>query len=269
MAGSGSASRSTEPVIPPLDWLIARAEAAGQAALGALPAMESELKPDETLVTNIDRMIEARLREEITREFPGHGFVGEEYGRDATDREFVWAIDPVDGTANMVHGLPQWAISVGLLRDGQPLAGVVHLPVLGETYAAVRGGGAALNGRPLRARDQEGLARDDTVGIGSEAIHLVNLCPFISRQRNFGAVAVHLAYAARGSLRGNVSGDDKLYDVAAGLLIAAEAGCRAEWLAGGEVKLSSWLDGTKPDDLMLVAPPRILATLRETFSPTG
>ena len=74
-----------------------------------------------------------------------------------------------------------------------------------------------------------------------------------------------LAYVARGSLRGNVSGDDKLYDIAAALLIATEAGCRAEWLSSGEVSLSSWLDGSKPDELMLVAPPQILAALRATF----
>ena len=80
----------------------------------------------------------------------------------------------------------------------------------------------------------------------------------------------HLAYAARGSLCANVSGEDKLWDIAAGLLIATEAGCRAEWLQGGDVILAAWLDGRKPDDaLMLVAPPRILAELRATFLSSG
>lgn len=255
-------------MVPTIEWMIERAEAAGQAALAALPDMASEIKADQTVVTNIDRMVEARLREEIAARFPQHGFYGEEYGRADTGAEFLWAIDPVDGTANMVHGLPQWAISLGLLRAGKPLQGVVHLPVLQETYAATTGGGARLNGRPIRAPDLPALARDHTIGIGSEAIHLVDLTRFISRQRNFGAVAVHLVYTARGSLRGNVSGEDKLWDIAAGLLVAAEAGCRAEWLSGGEAVLSSWLDGTKPDDLLLVAPPRILSALRETFGST-
>jgi fructose-1,6-bisphosphatase/inositol monophosphatase family enzyme len=252
-------------MVPTIDWIIERVEAAGRAALAALPAMETELKPDATVVTTIDRLVEARLREEISARFPAHGFFGEEFGRAAPDAEFLWALDPVDGTANLVHGLPQWAVSVGLLRAGEPLAGVVHLPVLNETYAATAGGGAWLNGRPIHAEDLPALRRDDTIGIGSEAIHLVDLSRFISRQRNFGAVAVHLAYAARSALRGNVSGEDKLYDIAAGLLIAREAGCRAEWLPGGEVRLSAWLDGTKPDELMLVAPPQLLATLRATF----
>jgi myo-inositol-1(or 4)-monophosphatase len=252
-------------MLPPLEWIVERAEAAGQAALAALPSMASEVKPDSTLVTNIDRMVETRLREEIAARFPQHGFFGEEYGRAGTEAEFVWAIDPIDGTANMVHGLPAWAVSVGLLRAGRPVAGVVHLPLLGETYAAAAGGGAALNGRPIRAADLAALRRDDTIGIGSEAIHRVDLTRFISRQRNFGAVAVHLAYTARGALRGNVSGEDKLWDIAAGLLIALEAGCRAEWLTGGEVTLQAWLDGSPRDDLLLVAPPQILQTLRATF----
>src|SRR5713101_398362 len=250
-AGSGSAFRWTEDAIrsmdSPLEWMIERAEAAGRMALAALPTMASEVKADATLVTNIDRMVETRLREEIAARFPNHGFFGEENGRDDAQAEFVWAIDPIDGTANMVHGLPTWAISLGLLRAGRPEVGLVHLPVLGETYAAAAGGGAALNGRPIHAADLAALRRDDTIGIGSEAIHRVDLTHFMSRQRNFGAVAVHLAYTARGALRGNVSGEDKLWDIAAGVLIATEAGCRAEWLSGGEVSLQSWLDGTPPD----------------------
>ena len=125
---------------------------------------------------------------------------------------------------------------------------------------------ATMNGVKLHAADLPSLGRESTIGIGSEAIHMVDLSHFISRQRNFGAVAVQLAYAARGSLRGNVSGDDKLWDIAAGLLIATEAGCRAEWLSGDNVALYSWVDGTKPDDLMLVAPPMILAALRAIFA---
>jgi myo-inositol-1(or 4)-monophosphatase len=250
---------------PSVDWIVQRVEAAGQAAMAALPAMESEIKPDATSVTNIDRMVEARLRAEISAQFPSHGFVGEEYGTADVEAEFLWAIDPVDGTANLVHGLPLWGISVGLLQAGQAIAGVVHLPVLKETYAATTAGEATWNGRTIRATDLETLSREDTVGIGSEAIHLVDLTRFVSRQRNLGAVALHLVYTARGSLRGNVSWGDKLWDIAAGLLIAREAGCHAEWLSGGEVALSSWLDGTQRDEPMLVAPPQILRALRSTF----
>jgi fructose-1,6-bisphosphatase/inositol monophosphatase family enzyme len=212
-------------------------------------------------------MVETWLREKIAARFPDHGFFGEEFGRDHLGAEFLWAIDPIDGTANMVHGLPTWGVSLGLLRAGRPFAGVLRLPVLQETYAATAGGGAQMNGRPIRALDLEALRRDDTVGIGSEAVHRVDLTQFISRQRNFGAVAVHLAYTARSALRGNVSGDDKLYDIAAGLLIATEAGCKAEWLTGGPVTIRAWLDGTLPDDLMLVAPPHILELLRAALGP--
>src|SRR5712691_3245269 len=112
-------------MIPTIEWMIEQAEAAGRVAVAALPTMESEIKPDATVVTNIDRMIETRLREAIAARFPGHGFFGEEYGRADLGAEFLWAIDPVDGTANMVHGLPTWGVSLGLLRAGRPFAGVV------------------------------------------------------------------------------------------------------------------------------------------------
>src|SRR5947208_15040357 len=98
-------------MIPTVEWMIEQAEAAGQAALAALPMMESEIKADATVVTNIDRMVETWLREKIAARFPDHGFFGEEYGRAQVGAELLWDIDPVDGTAHMVHELATCAIS--------------------------------------------------------------------------------------------------------------------------------------------------------------
>ncbi len=99
-------------------------------------------KPDGTEVTEADRLAETAIREAITAQYPGHGILGEEFGaHENTDSPYTWIIDPLDGTASFTLGLPSFGVLVALVVDNEPVVGVIHLPAMGETVYAAKGGG--------------------------------------------------------------------------------------------------------------------------------
>jgi inositol-phosphate phosphatase / L-galactose 1-phosphate phosphatase / histidinol-phosphatase len=109
-------------------------------------------KPDATPVTLADMEIEARLREEIVKTYPSHGIVGEEEDPTNIDAEYVWVIDPIDGTKAFTVGKPQFGTLVGLCRNGEPIVGVIDQAITDERWVGVMGEGAWFNGSPMRAR---------------------------------------------------------------------------------------------------------------------
>src|SRR5450432_3964966 len=118
---------------------------------GEVEKLQVSLKGPANFVTAADRRSEEILREELAKARPGYGFVGEESGRtDGTDKTNTWIVDPLDGTTNFLHGIPQFAISIGLDREGTIVAGVVYNPVTDELFLAERGKGAFLNDQRLR-----------------------------------------------------------------------------------------------------------------------
>jgi histidinol-phosphatase len=129
---------------------IEAARAAGAIALSYYRgSFDVTLKPDATPVTRADREAEAVIVEILSRAFPDHGFLGEEFG-DRGSKEIRWIIDPIDGTKNFIRGVPVWATLLALEERGEVTVGVVHNPVTGELYTARRGAGAFLNGERLR-----------------------------------------------------------------------------------------------------------------------
>lgn len=246
------------------------AERAGTLALAATRSLTREFKADESLVTNIDRAIEEMVRREIFERFPGDAFYGEESGGDPLSAERVWIVDPIDGTTNLVFGLPVWGVSIGLAAAGRPAFGAFHLPRIGETYWFEAGRGSYRNEDRLRVEDGGSLHQEDAVGIGSEAISVLDLDSFICRQRNFGSLAAHWCWAGSGALRANVSVRDRLHDLGAAYGVAEEAGCAIEYLDGGEVAFARFL--SEPLNLrpLVVGAPgtldRIRAVVRERSS---
>jgi len=238
------------------------AERAGTLALAATRSMTREVKADQSLVTNIDRAVEEMVRRELAERFPGDAIYGEELGGDPLAGERLWIIDPVDGTTNLVFGLPIWGVSVGLAVGGEPAVGAFCMPCVQETYWFERGGGSYRNGTRLRAADTGPLLQEDTVGIGSEAILMLELEGFTSRQRNFGSLAAHFCFAGSGAFRANVSVMDKLHDLGAAYGVAVEAGCAVENLEGEPVPLAAFL--TTPVNLrpLLVGPPETIDRVR-------
>ncbi len=115
------------------------------------PGVTVETKSDQSPVTLADRGAEELMRARIGRRFPAHGIIGEEFGNERADAEFVWVLDPVDGTKAFITGLPLWGTLIALLHQGQPVLGCIHQPVLNQLVIG-DGGTTELNGQPVRCR---------------------------------------------------------------------------------------------------------------------
>jgi myo-inositol-1(or 4)-monophosphatase len=199
------------------------------------------------LVTEIDRGAEALILTALRARFPEHAILAEESGEVAGSAEYRWVIDPLDGTTNFVHGLPIYAVSIGLLVAGRPTLGVVYDPNLDECFVAERGRGATVNGRPLRvsdtaALDEALLATGFPYNIRETAdTNLAEYGAFAVRcrvVRALGSAALGLAWVAAGRLDAYWELRLSPWDVAAGALAVEEAGGRVSALDGGALDLA-------------------------------
>ncbi len=160
-------------------------------------------------VTEGDRAAEAAIRAVIGAQFPEHGILGEEHDNVGLDRRHIWVIDPIDGTANFVRGIPAWCVVIACAKDGGTVVGVIHEPSTGETFHGRLGGGAFLNGRPIKASNAASLS-EGSVGTGisnrAETQNVVTLIGMLMAEvgmfyRNASG-ALMRAYAASGRLLG-------------------------------------------------------------------
>jgi myo-inositol-1(or 4)-monophosphatase len=190
-------------------------------------------------VTHVDREAEAVILERIQADFPGHAVLAEEASTApgataaATDCEWLWVVDPLDGTTNYLHGYPMYAVSIAVLRHGQPVAGVVLDTASGEEWYATRGGGAFWNGRPVRVSAIQRLEHA-LIGTGfpfkvqhlipEYLVQLGAVLRATSGVRRAGAAAVDLCHVASGALDGFWELWLAPWDVAAGVLVIREAG---------------------------------------------
>jgi myo-inositol-1(or 4)-monophosphatase len=216
---------------------------------GEVEQLQVSIKGPGEFVSTADLKAERTLRNELSRARPGYGLLFEEGGETAgSDPHHRWIVDPLDGTTNFLHGIPHFAISIALERDGEIVAGIVYEPTRDEMYWAEKGAGAYLNDRRLRvsARRQLGEAVIGT-GLpfrerGNQPVYLASLAavmPATSGVRRFGAAALDLAYVAAGRLDGFWEFELSPWDIAAGLLLVREAGGFVSDLAGGQMMMQS------------------------------
>jgi myo-inositol-1(or 4)-monophosphatase len=211
---------------------------------GEVERLQVSLKGPGNFVTAADHRAEEVLRAELAKARPGYGFLGEEGGRtEGTDRTHSWIVDPLDGTTNFLHGIPQFAISIALARDGVIVAGLVYNPATDELYTAERGKGAFMNDRRLRvaARRQLGDAvlacglphhgRGDLTQFRKEIAAVQSQ---VCGLRRFGSATLDLAWVAAGRFDGYWERNLCPWDMAAGLLLVREAGGFVTDLDGGE-----------------------------------
>ncbi len=201
---------------------------------GEVENLQVSRKGPGDFVSAADRKAEQILREVLEKARPGYGFVMEEAGIvEGTDPSHRWHIDPLDGTTNFLHGLPQFAISVGLERDGQVVAGVIYDPVKDEMFIAEKGKGAFLNNRRIRVAARTDMA-DAVVGCGLPHIgkgdhglflrEAAAVMGSVAGMRRFGAAALDLAYVACGRIDAYWERGLNSWDLAAGLILIREAG---------------------------------------------
>jgi len=215
---------------------------AGREALRSWGDIRPELKADETYVTEVDRRTEDILAEKLTALLPHSVFAGEEQGRrGSSDAAEVWVCDPIDGTLNYVHGLPHWGISAGLLKDGEPVLGVVYCPVLGITYSAAAGAGARRNGKPIRAVSPERLIHEDLLCLSTNALKALDIGGMVCRVRCLGSIALELCLVAEGHAVGAIGLGEGIVDLAASLCICKEAGAESAYLSGASLKAGELL----------------------------
>ncbi|MBV8790027.1 MAG: inositol monophosphatase family protein [Mycobacterium sp.] len=197
-------------------------------------------KGDRDLVTDIDLGIQRDIDAYLARCTPDIALLAEEFENqpDINAAEWLWVLDPIDGTSNFVHGLPLCAVSLALLCGGETVVAVTNAPLLGRTYHAVKHTGAFLNGQRITASDTDSLSGsivslgDYAVGHEAASQNLQRLAltgelvPRVERIRMIGAATLDLAFVAEGALDACVMMSNKPWDTAAGTLIAREAGAQ-------------------------------------------
>lgn len=194
-------------------------------------------KGDRDIVSEVDLAIERRLRELLHGKTPDIGFLGEEDGP-VGDGDLVWALDPIDGTANFVREMPLCAVSLALLDRGHPVLGVIDLPFLGARYHATQGGGAFANDRRLQLGSARAIG-DAIVAFGDFAVGVSSLernrlraevaeqlANRVLRVRMLGSAAIDLAWLAEGKIDASITLLNQPWDMAAGVILAREAGAQ-------------------------------------------
>jgi myo-inositol-1(or 4)-monophosphatase len=229
--------------------------------------LEVRSKGQNDFVTEIDLAAERDIVETIRKHYPDHAILAEEGGQSG-DSEFVWIIDPLDGTTNFLHGYPQFAVSIGVQRRGRMEHGVVYDPLRQELFTTSRGEGAQLDGRKIRVSSHIGL-EGALIGTGfpyRTNLHWIDnymaMMKTVMQQtagiRRPGSAALDLAYVAAGRLDGFWEFGLSPWDTAAGTLLITEAGGLVGTLAGGEYKQEGHI---------LAGTPKVYAPLLEALAP--
>ncbi len=216
---------------------------------GEVENLQVSLKGPGNFVSAADKRAEETLIRELEKARPGYEFLTEETGAIAgTDKTNRWHVDPLDGTTNFLHGIPLFAVSIALEREGVLIAGVIYNPILNELYVAERGVGAFLNDKRLRVAARKTLA-DTVIATGAPHMGKEGHDQFVAEMgdlmartagiRRCGAAALDLAWVASGRFDGFWERGLSPWDMAAGIVLVREAGGRATGITGNDDMLDS------------------------------
>ena len=230
-----------------LNVMIKAARRAGRSLkrdLGEIENLQVSMKGPANFVSLADKRAEEMLYQDLAKARPGYGFIGEEGGsRPGDDKTHTWIVDPLDGTTNFLHGIPQFAISIGLQREGTIIAGVIYNPANDELYTAERGKGAFLNDQRIRVAGRRKLNECviacglPHIGRGDHELSRAEMTEIQNRVaglRRFGAASLDMAFVAAGRLDGYWERNLQPWDMAAGQIIVREAGGIVSGMAGDD-----------------------------------
>ena len=229
--------------------------------------LEIRSKGPNDFVTEIDLAAERDIVETIRKHYPDHAILAEEGGQQG-DSEFLWIVDPLDGTTNFLHGFPQFAVSIGVQRRGRMEHGVVYDPLRQELFTTSRGEGAQLDGRKIRVSSHIGLEgaligtgfpyRSNIQWLDNYMAMMKTVMQQTAGIRRPGSAALDLAYVAAGRLDGFWEFGLSPWETAAGTLLITEAGGMVGTLTGGEYKQEGHI---------LAGTPKVYAPLLEVLAP--
>ncbi|MDD5775098.1 MAG: inositol monophosphatase [Candidatus Omnitrophica bacterium] len=219
---------------------IEAARSAGEYLLGHFGKEQTvHVKGDRNLVTDVDRGAQDMIIGHIARHFPRHGIIAEEGGSVREQAEYIWIIDPLDGTHNYIRGVAVFGVSIGIVRNGSYVGGIIYMPFAGELYVAEKDHGAYKNDTKISVSSNSALA-DCSVSFDSGLRHaparmLPVLGSFADRAFNvrmFGSSARALSYLAEGKIDVSVEFEDQPWDCAAGICLIEQAGGKVTDLSG-------------------------------------
>ena len=215
-------------------------------SVGKVRTIETKQGEERNLVSEIDRGSEEKIISLIKRHYPSHGILAEESGGSDPDAEYLWIIDPLDGTTNFLHGLPVFSVTIGIARRGEIIAGVVYDPNQDILYSAEKGSGAYMNGRRMKVSTtgklidsllMTGFPYDVAQNPGQAVEHFVDFLMEAGGIRRFGSAAIDLCYVAAGRLDGFWEVNLNPWDMAAGILLVTEAGGKVSDFAGAPLSI--------------------------------
>jgi myo-inositol-1(or 4)-monophosphatase len=205
-----------------------------------------EHKGDRNLATNLDKEAEKIIVDKIRKKFPGHGILAEEGGSKHADREYLWIIDPLDGTHNYIRNIPVFGVSIGIVHKHRFVAGAIYMPVEDELYAGEKNNGSYKNGKKIRVSSKAKLedcsiSFDSSIRYSSEVMlkALGELAHESFNIRMFGSSVRILSYVAEGKLDASVEFHDMPWDFAGSVAIIEEAGGKLSNLKGERLSYRS------------------------------
>jgi len=216
---------------------------AGRIAQQARTQPKREIKPDGSIVTNGDRLVEQFLRSELTHLIPYSKVWGEEFGHSTQEGNGLWLVDPVDGTTNYSYGSPLWRVSVALLNGANIELGAVVLPDLNETYLCARGNGVLRNGTALKPIPKGKIEDEELVSYSDRINRKFSSIP--GKMRYAGAFVIDGCFVATQRYRGLIGEREKLYDVAPCVLFGQELGADVRYANGDPFDLSALTEDRK------------------------
>ena len=244
-------------------------QAADEELMGRFQSVRTELKSDGSLITAADLAMQQRVQRELAARWPDFQLLGEEMtAAEQTDMlasagRGLWCLDPLDGTSNFAAGIPFFAVSLALIRDGGVQAAIVYDPARSECFSALRGHGAWLNEQPITAPASTSSLRDAMAMVDLKRLPGVLVRAFAEHspyrsQRSFGSVALDWCWIACGRCQVYLHGGQKLWDYAAGRLVMQEAGgvggllanYQGEWLKGFSLAPRIAIAATHPELLV-------------------
>jgi myo-inositol-1(or 4)-monophosphatase len=199
-------------------------------------------KGDRDLVTNVDRQAQAMIIDAVKKKFPEHGIIAEEGLIQDAGAEYIWIIDPLDGTHNYIRGVPIYGVSIGVVHKDRFVAGVIYMPFDDELYVAETGNGAYKNGVLMKVSARQdikecSISYDSNIRYNSGMLLpiLEDVAARSFNVRMFGSSVRSLSYVAEGKLDAAIEFEDKPWDFAAGICLIEQAGGMVTDLAGGRM----------------------------------